>query len=310
MIKKNSFILMLLKMSFWFSIFLLVSCKHLADTSLSTIQVVDNVLCFDDALSFVKMLNYMNDINAGIKTFSTNRSAIDDDFVSMMDVIPDSSDFQTEEDFLNYLSDYPKVLCESSYINSEGKPVTVYNLALTPQLASLVNPEGLVSVAGNVYDVLDDNQLENLKSLLEDSGDGRFVCSTFDGLTIAIPLFRGASAGPQYYVSDFTTTINGRSVVVQVWKGYCPLVLVVGGVGAEIGLYNPLPFCSSIWLPDYTHPVNLSYSLIYKGDGSTYLSMSNNTWWLNGWKVYESAPSLWGGDYTLKFSLNGSRWTW
>lgn len=58
------------------------------------------------------------------------------------------------------------------------------------------------------------------------------------------------------------------------------------------------------------HPVNMSYSLVYKGNGSVYLTANRKTWWLNAWKVYESWPSIWGKDYTLKYSINGVTRSW
>ena len=63
-------------------------------------------------------------------------------------------------------------------------------------------------------------------------------------------------------------------------------------------------------MPDFKHCVNMSYSLIHKKTGATYLTRSGYTWWLNGWKVNESRPSMDGNDYTLKYTINGVRRVW
>lgn len=44
--------------------------------------------------------------------------------------------------------------------------MSIYNLSVSPQLASLSNPNGLVSVAGEVYNVFDEKQLVELEALL------------------------------------------------------------------------------------------------------------------------------------------------
>ena len=294
----------------------MTGCKtQLAETpeiQKSSVENVNNVLCFENAASFVEMLNAAEETGLEIRSVISNRAVAGEEFVSMMDVVLNSDEIESEEALNEFISEYPKVLVDSDYIDSEGENVTVYNLAVAPQLATLVNPEGLVSVGGTVYNVLDDEELIELGAMCEDHSASRKIYDIPDCLPTIIPLARGVTAGLQYSVTDYTTKINGRSVVVQIWKGYCPLIGITGGVGAEIGLYNKVKFSNKVWMPDFKHCVNMSYSLIYKKKGTTYLTRSGYTWWLNGWRVGigEMPPSLLGKDYTLKYTINGVKRSW
>ena len=292
----------------------MTGCKtQLAETpeiQKSSVENVNNVLCFENAASFVEMLNAAEKTGLEVRSVISSRAVAGEDFVSMMDVVLNSDEIESEEALNEFISEYPKVLVDSDYIDSEGENVTVYNLAVAPQLATLVNPEGLVLVGGTVYNVLDEGEFEKLSNVCKNTQTERSVFTVYDGLPTSIPLAHGVTAGPQYSVKDFTTEINGREVVVQLWKGYCPLVGGSGGVGAEIGLYNKVNFSKKIWMPDFKHCVNMSYSLIYKKKGTIYLTRSGYTWWLNGWRIFELAPSIWGNNYTLKYTINGITRSW
>ncbi len=141
--KSTNFILSLFDVLAFSFVILLSSCTQFENTSAFETQTEteDNILYFDDASTFVKMLNYSNEVNSDTKISDLARTAINSNFVSMIDVIPSIDNLQTESDFNDFISKYPEILNEADYTTSKGELVSVYNLAISPQLASLVNPD-------------------------------------------------------------------------------------------------------------------------------------------------------------------------
>lgn len=83
--------------------------------------------------------------------------------------------------------------------------------------------------------------------------------------------------------------------VVQLWKGFCPnipaLLNVVGGAGAEVGLYLKASPEDTCWMPDYQQPQPISFSLTYPGPNGdvTFFSADTQTcWWRHKWMQPQS----------------------
>jgi hypothetical protein len=61
------------------------------------------------------------------------------------------------------------------------------------------------------------------------------------GLCTVLPCFAGLQ-WPGYATRAFDATVNGRPVVIQLWKGWCPKFLgqpnFPGGTGGEVGVYE------------------------------------------------------------------------
>lgn len=282
---------------------------NIQDDNAMTNDSERNVLSFNSTEEFLSCISSLAENN-----LASRKSIRElDGFTSMLDVLPDVDDIDSQNELNNYLSQYPKILIESNIVDADGDEVSIYNMSISPQLAAVVNADGVVEIENTQYNVLNESQLYELSQKCldcysESRACSRVIINTPDWLTVFIPMYHGATVGTNYPVKDFKTTINGRSVVVQIWKGFCPGVAIAGGVGAEIGIYNPLWWNKKIWMPDFNHHVSMSYSLVYKGN--TYLSMNNTTWWLNGWRVYESAPSTNGNEYTLYYTINGVSRSW
>jgi hypothetical protein len=141
--------------------------------------------------------------------------------------------------------------------------------------------------------------------------DTNRVVSIPDNLMILIPMTSLVFIPIIYPTHYFETYINGENVIVQLWKGYYPGILgFPDGIGAEVGLYYPVPWSNNLWLPDFKHPRDISFRLILKSTNEVILNASDKTWWLNKWKQDYSNFPIKGEDYILEFSIDGIESSW
>ncbi len=125
---------------------------------------------------------------------------------------------------------------------------------------------------------------------------------------------------PGYDTKVIDTEIDGRAVVIQLWKGFCPAYMpgLPGGIGAEVGIYfkNWIPGC---WWPDFQHKKNISYTLVNPVTKEEFFSAGpENVWWLHKWMTVPSyeeykkthkvpdSPT----EYALKYAINGKQDVW
>ena len=133
---------------------------------------------------------------------------------------------------------------------------------------------------------------------------------------------------PKYKTKVINTEIDGRKVVIQLWKGYCPSYLpgIVGGIGAEVGIYtkkNPSIFGNLVpgehWWPDHEHKKDISFTLVDPLSKDVFFTAeSKHCWWLHKWmtepsyiayKQKHEVPKS-PDDYILKYTIQGKEYTW
>jgi hypothetical protein len=124
-----------------------------------------------------------------------------------------------------------------------------------------------------------------------------------------------------YDTKVIDTNIDGRDVVIQLWKGsflaFMPGI-GIGGFGAEIGLYyrNWIP---GVWWPDYNHKKTISFSLVNPITKEEFFSAGpENVWWRHKWmtapsyaeykKVHKVPDSP--TQYIMKYVINGKEYVW
>lgn len=98
-----------------------------------------------------------------------------------------------------------------------------------------------------------------------------------------IPCFAGMYF-PGYDTTVLHRVLDGREVIIQLWKGYCPSYLpgMIGGIGAEVGIYQNTPF--PFWFPDHRHKKKISFSLIHPHSGQVFFTADEKTcWWRHKW---------------------------
>src|SRR5262245_6696139 len=90
---------------------------------------------------------------------------------------------------------------------------------------------------------------------------------------------------PGYDTKVLEKTLDGRAVVIQLWKGYCPSYMpgLVGGIGAEVGIYYK-SWQPGLWWPDHQHEKKISYKLLYPNSTKQFFSASEKRcWWRHKW---------------------------
>ncbi|MFT3945479.1 MAG: hypothetical protein QM763_00780 [Agriterribacter sp.] len=95
---------------------------------------------------------------------------------------------------------------------------------------------------------------------------------------------------PGYDTKWIKRRIDGRDVIIQLWKGYCPSYLpgLVGGVGAEIGLYKR-EGNSPLWWPDYNHKEKISFTLYHpRTERIFFRAAQQRCWWRHKWMTESS----------------------
>lgn len=230
-------------------------------------------------------------------------------FDSMLDLFL-SIDSLTDEAGLDaFMEKHAAIVRRYERVDAAGNTDVFYNLKIPPAYAAIVNPSGEVMVGKRVYSLLLREDAEAFNEGMRKAFEGQ-VKSASEGPVRLIPMWAGLTLGDKYPTTDFRTTIDGRATIVQLWKGYYPAALGVGGVGAEVGLYHASSPSASIWFPDYRYPRDISYALVHKRSGTALIRASGRTWWLNAWKLGTYSPSLDGNEYTLYYSIEGVEGAW
>lgn len=123
---------------------------------------------------------------------------------------------------------------------------------------------------------------------------------------------------PGYDTKVIEKKIDGRDIVIQLWKGYCPSYIpgLVGGVGAEVGIYYK-SWQPGLWWPDHQHEKKISFDLIFPSSKKVFFSANEiKCWWRHKWMSKESydsyrrdntsAPSLLKTtEFKLKYKIVG-----
>ncbi|AUH01021.1 hypothetical protein CWC46_15080 [Prodigiosinella confusarubida] len=125
---------------------------------------------------------------------------------------------------------------------------------------------------------------------------------------------------PEYDTKVIDTKVNGRDVVIQLWKGFCPSYMpgLVGGFGAEVGIYYK-SWQPKMWWPDHQHKKEISFTLINPVTNEVFFTAGpEHAWWLHKWMTVESymeykkntkiptSPT----EYILKYVIDGKESVW
>jgi hypothetical protein len=166
----------------------------------------------------------------------------------------------------------------------------------------------------------------------ETSDDWKTLC-------LALPCF-AALHWPDYSTKVVEDTIDGRKVVIQLWKGYCPQFLnsanMPGGTGAEVGIYRripskewsrpdgfPLPLylamramagSEELWWPMPELGARVEWDLINPETKGVFVHAGEQrTYWRNKWmengsyrkyQASHASPTM-SWNYNLKYTVNG-----
>lgn len=120
-----------------------------------------------------------------------------------------------------------------------------------------------------------------------------------------------------YETKVLNRTIDGRSVKIQLWKGFCPSYMpeIVGGAGAEVGIYKKSTI-DGLWYPDYNHKKTIWFRLRNKKTGEKFFTASDKKcWWRHKWMIPSSyaaykfthwdAPLV-SSDFRMHFIIEGT----
>lgn len=165
---------------------------------------------------------------------------------------------------------------------------------------------------------------ENGYKFVETSVEWKQLCTV-------LPCFRQVE-WPNYPTEVLEDTVDGKKVVIQLWKGWCQQFLgredFPGGIGAEVGIYErvtgkgfptsrPEFFPESVWNflrtasklanDDFWWPVAenhaIEMSFINPENGTEMFRVGpQNTYWLNKWMDT--------GSYRKYRLSQGKRWNW
>lgn len=125
---------------------------------------------------------------------------------------------------------------------------------------------------------------------------------------------------PQYDTKVIDTKIDGRDVVIQLWKGFCPSYMpgLVGGFGAEVGIYYR-SWQPGMWWPDHQHKKKISFTLVNPVTKKDFFTAGpEKVWWLHKWMTVESYTEYMKAsktpksptEYILKYKIEGKEHVW
>ncbi len=279
-----------------------------------------NFTCGQNCLMFADEKDFIKNCKEIIEYSLTNRKKIEKlkNFYSMMDAFDKLDMVNTKEEYDQFVKKNKDFI---AFIKVKTKILPLFT-TIQPKInlifACLVNTEGEVKIGDKTINLIKDKTYNKKLELLlrstiipEIDSDTSDIVSIPEYLTYFIPMCKLVLIPVIYPTKYFKTNIDGEDIVIQVWKGYYPGILgYPNGVGAEVGLYRPLSWTKSIWMPDYRNPKKISFKLISKNNNQLVLSVSKKTWWLNSWEKNYSKLSLKGKDYILKYSVADSVWVW
>ena len=166
--------------------------------------------------------------------------------------------------------------------------------------------------------------VENGYKFVETSDEWKEACTV-------LPCFKQVE-WPDYPTEVIEDVIDGKPIVIQLWKGWCQQFLgrddFPGGIGGEVGIYErvtgqgfpaarPNFFPETMWTPlhatstlagdEFWWPVaelnEIEFNFINPMTGKVmFRAGPERTYWLNKWMDTESYD-----DYRLS---QGRRWTW
>ena len=164
-------------------------------------------------------------------------------------------------------------------------------LKLNPGLAALVSHEGKARIGNDVFSVLEEEPALAVRASVKDyeyTDDRGYAFSEYPPANSMFwfPCSKVWQIPVIYPEKHIDMTIGGRSVLVQLWKGYLPpniLAGEAGGVGAEVGLYKRGKI-RSLWWPELDQPQHLQFTLINPTiDEPIFTTRKEHTWWLHTW---------------------------
>jgi hypothetical protein len=215
-------------------------------------------------------------------------------------------------------------------------------LRANPALASLAAESGEIRIGRDAYNVFEEDSVQALNRMMPDppepdptpgGGGGSSGGGASSYVFTELPpewLVQSLPCGPWtvlpgYPTKFVDTTVGGRRVLVQVWKGSCPDYLGhgAGGVGAEVGLYNRdawLP--DAFWWPDYQNKKHISFTLINPKTNAEFFSAASSVpiWWSHKWMKFPSYDQYVRDqnrnvprsteDYILRYKIDGRSYSW
>ena len=125
---------------------------------------------------------------------------------------------------------------------------------------------------------------------------------------------------PGYETKTKSVIIDGRDVIIQAWRGYCPSYMpgMVGGVGAEVGIYYR-DWQPGMWWPDHQHKKQINFTLINPITNKVFFNASTkNCWWRHKWMreisyaqyiQHNNVPAS-PNEYILEFTIDEKRYAW
>lgn len=165
---------------------------------------------------------------------------------------------------------------------------------------------------------------------------------------LALPCF-AALTWPDYSTRVLEDVIDGKPVVIQLWKGWCQKIFgnndLPGGIGAEVGIYQRVPgkvppadlsFLHSqameflingvarlggdnLWWPYPELKTTVDWELVNPKTGETFIKAGpEQTYWMNKWMNPDSYEEykkvhrtpLFSAQYKLKYRINGKTYEW
>jgi hypothetical protein len=157
-----------------------------------------------------------------------------------------------------------------------------------------------------------------------------------------LPCF-AALQWPDYSTKCIPDTINGKPVMIQLWKGRCEQFLgrvdFPGGIGGEVGVYvrvpegRPLPELKMLpllmrpfyiaaaalgsdhlWWPEPKLATTINFTLTNPKTKTEFLSTGpEKTYWLNKWMQFASFSQYekqnqvptWSTEFIMNYTING-----
>ena len=260
------------------------------------------------------------------------------DTMSLFDLFENLREAKSKEEF-DALVKHSKLL--SDLLEGKQDASRLIHIKTNPLLAAVSDAEGRVHVADQEIDVLDESgmQLMALPRPIPEEGEPGTGGGGTGGGTTSTYIFtelppeewvQGLPCGPWtvlpgYPTHFFDTSIGGRTVLVQLWKGSCPDYLGhgAGGVGAEVGLYNRDGwFPGTFWWPDHQHEKMINFTLINPVTTAPFFSASSPVpiWWSHKWMKFPSydhyridqnnnVPAS-TQHYILRYRIDGRSFEW
>lgn len=262
------------------------------------------------------------------------------DTMSLFDLFQELREAKSKEEF-DSLVKHNKLL--SDLIEGKVDTRRFINIKTNPLLAAVSDAEGRLHLGDQQIDVLAENGGLELMALPqpipEDGEPGTGPRPPGGGTTSSRYIFtelppedwvQGLPCGPWVWLPGypthfFDTNIGGRTVLVQLWKGWCPDYLGqgAGGVGAEVGIYNRDGwFPGAFWWPDYQHEKRIEFTLINPVTAGVFFTDDNPgpIWWAHKWMKFPSydqykidqnnrVPAS-TEQYILRYQIDGRSFEW